>query len=149
MQLKTRFVKCICQYSKYFLFNCQKIWLVELIAELGRLSNYTEEWASHMAWYWLNRNTGGGHTWKFFSISNNRFRPVSAIFLSVWRNAHIIESITSFSCWYWTTWDRRLQFNGEGGIVKRLPLKFSLFWLLIVQFISPLLQFYIHLSDVV
>jgi hypothetical protein len=95
------------------------------------------------------RRGGGGveHTWKFFSISNNRFRPVSAIFLSVWRNAHIIESITSFSCWYWT-WDRRLQFNGE-KIVKRLPLKFTLLLTIIVQLISPLLQLFIYLSDVV
>lgn len=37
-------------------------------------------------------------TWTFFSISNKRLRPVSAIFLSVWRNARFIESMKSFGC---------------------------------------------------
>jgi len=100
----------------FFLISKKLIEINEGKLEGGSESSKTRKTMGKKLWRStvrvMNKIIYKDHTWNFFNISNNRFSPVSAIFLSVCRNAHIIESITSFSCW------NRLQTTSGTGYIN-------------------------------
>lgn len=86
--------------------SAQQIFLAQLLRSKSGRTDYRTPKSANKIIPWAKRTRSRHNiksimyysTWKFFSISSRRLSPVSAIFLSVWRNAQIIESITSFNC---------------------------------------------------